>query len=278
MTRIFGHSLFLFIIFSQMVSAEVKFDGYYKIVNKGKHTGFVVERDEVDPKSKIMTVRYFVYFGPKETEFVVATFRSDFSPISFKSDGLKEGIKRSLAGTCDHSTCSMPAQDDSQEVDLIPLNGHTYLAAGLGLVLAAAKIKVGTTYNYDGIAEDSGQAGAGEVTIVAETNVETHKVYRAWDSMIDIQTEIWFTDQGEILRSKSTQRDVTAELTTADLAIGELEFQRSSLVKLFGDIPGGTTNILASGKINLTSLFSVAFDYTKIKKSEPILLRPIVSN
>ncbi|MBC7458588.1 MAG: hypothetical protein H7235_09935, partial [Bdellovibrionaceae bacterium] len=45
-------TLGLILLSSLTVQAEVLFEGYYKVTQFGKHIGFIVQRNELDAKTK----------------------------------------------------------------------------------------------------------------------------------------------------------------------------------------------------------------------------------
>ena len=51
MKKIFTAGL-ISILFSVSAKAEILFEGYYKVTQSKKHIGFIIQRNEIDAKTK----------------------------------------------------------------------------------------------------------------------------------------------------------------------------------------------------------------------------------
>ena len=92
MTKIFFLALLLT---STALHSEILFEGYYKVTQAKKHIGFVIQRNEIDPKTKNFKTTSFLKLaknGFDMSESLQAVSDADLKPVRYTylaTDGTK---------------------------------------------------------------------------------------------------------------------------------------------------------------------------------------------
>ena len=107
----------------------------------------------------------------------------------------------------------------------------------------------GKAYHFSAVTEPRVHVEPGQVKVIETISIGRHKAFHVYSDFDDPAEESWIADNGQVLKAAAPIRGVTSTLVgSADEAIGELDFNRSSLVKLYGEIPTGNRNIVAQEK------------------------------
>ncbi len=267
---------------ANIARAEIQFEGYYRIEADAKHVGFAVVRWERDPPSKNEIVKYFLHTADLENVMhrILSTevFDPAFRPVRYEQEESTDDkpskyvVSFRKGGLFD---VAYQAKGFSQEKKTGDIPEGAFLSQEINRVLAANKPAKGKVYKYLALNESKAVFMDGQVSVLDSKKIGGHTVYRMFDDFNVPPEEIWMLDNGQILKLKAPDRNVTCTLVHgADEAIGSLEFNRSELIKLFGEIPRGTMNPVSTGKIGVgKSVFPSKIDTRYHRVPNPILLR-----
>jgi hypothetical protein len=267
MTKLFSVVL-LFCIFPLTTRAEVLFDGWYRVLSAGQHVGYVVQRYEVDPKTKIFTSTYFLKtnaFGNEVTEGVKAKAAENLTPISYQYtskvgkktkviDAVFEGgvpakkptktkakIDKTPAGL--RIVATVIEDGKTQKIDKVLPQG-TFLSTFLVYLMLQNKegIKVGNNYEYNAIAEEEGEVYNGKAFIKETTKQNGVEVFKILNTYKGIQFINHVTAKGETTYTKTPVLHLVTDLvSSADEARKNITLEDKSIRTLFGTIPGKGT-------------------------------------
>lgn len=260
--------LFL-VLFSFQARAETLFEGWYRILSAGQHVGYVVQRYEVDPKTRIFTSTYFLKtnaFGNEVTEGVKAKSAENLTPISYQYtskvgkkiktiDAVFEGgvpakkptkTKAKIEKTPEGLRIVATITEDgkSQRIDKV-LPKETFLSTFLAYLMLQNKdggIKVGNNYQYKAIAEEDAAVYSGTAFVKETVKQNGVELYKILNTFKDVQFINNVTAKGETAFTKTPVLHLTTELaTSADDARKTIALDEKSIKTLFGSIPGNGT-------------------------------------
>jgi hypothetical protein len=288
-------ALFLLLVTTQ-AKAEILFEGWSKVLSGGQHVGYVVQRYEVDPKTKVFTSTYFLKtnaFGNEVTEGVKALASENLSPISYQYT-TKVGKKvKVIDAVFDSGT---PAKKSKKIKTVTPAAGgsvkmiatvtddgksqkiektlpkETFLSTFLAYLMLQNKegLKVGNNYEYYAVAEEDADVYKGTAFIKETTKLNGVDVFRVLNTYKDIQFINFITSKGEAVFTKTPALHIQSELArSADEARKNIPLEEKSIRLLFGNIPGpGTlaTSALAGG---IAGPDSTAAKEALLKKQAP---------
>lgn len=250
------------------VQADTLFEGWYRVLSAGQHVGYVVQRYEVDPKTRIFTSTYFLKtnaFGNEVTEAVRAKAAENLTPISYQYtskvgkktkviDAVFEGgmpakkptkTKSKIDKTPDGLRIVATVSDDGkvQKIDKVFPKG-TFLSTFLVYLMLQNKegIKVGNNYEYHAIAEEDGEAYNGKAFIKETAKQNGVEVFKILNTFKNIQFINHATAKGEVTYTKTPVLHLVSELaTSADDARKSITLEEKSIRTLFGAVPGNGT-------------------------------------
>ncbi|MEQ1876717.1 MAG: hypothetical protein ABL958_08725 [Bdellovibrionia bacterium] len=296
--------ILLITTFSFHANAETLFEGWYRVMSAGQHIGYVVQRYEVDPKTRIFTSTYFLKtntFGNEVTEGVKAKSAENLTPISYQYtskvgknikiiDAVFEGgvpakkptktqkaIEKTPAGL--RIVATVTDGGKSQKIDKVLPQG-TFLSTFLAYLMLQNKdgIKVGTNYEYKAIAEEDGDVYSGKAFIKETTKQNGVEVYRILNTFKDVQFINNVTAKGETTYTKTPVLHITSELaTSADDARRTIALDDKSIRTLFGNMPGnGTlaTTALAKSPVEETPPKEAAEKGAGVPPGQGIITKP----
>ncbi|HEX4922762.1 MAG TPA: hypothetical protein VFV50_01705 [Bdellovibrionales bacterium] len=248
--------------------ADTLFEGWYRVLSAGQHVGYVVQRYEVDPKTRIFTSTYFLKtnaFGNEVTEAVRAKAAENLTPISYQYTS-KVGKKTKVidavfeGGTPAKKPTKTKAKIDKtpeglrivatvseegkvQKIDKVLPKG-AFLSTFLVYLMLQNKegIKVGNNYEYQAIAEEDGEAYNGKAFIKETTKQNGVEVFKILNTFKNIQFINHVTAKGEVTYTKTPVLHLVSELaTSADDARKSIPLEEKSIRTLFGTVPGAGT-------------------------------------
>ena len=168
MKKIFASFFTIALITPIFSSAEILFEGYYKVTQAKKHIGFVVQRNEIDSKTKNFKTTSFLKLsknGFDMTESLTGVSDADLKPVSYSylaTDGAKTKTIDATFNFKGKGTDKEPKMSA-----LITENGEkkkkdkkitkdTFLSSALYYFMLKSKsgIKVDTKYDFSAVAEE----------------------------------------------------------------------------------------------------------------------------
>jgi hypothetical protein len=258
----------LFVLLATVhAKAEILFDGWARVLSAGQHVGYIVQRYEVDTKTKIFTSTYFLKtnsFGNEVTEGVKAQAGENLSPISYqytskvgkktrvidavfeggavpaKSKKLKTAVPPSGAV---RMVATITDDGKQQKIDK-QLPQGTFLSTFLVYLMLQNKegIKAGNNYEYSAIAEEDADVYKGTAFVKETTKHNGQDVFKVLNTYKDIQFINYITAKGETVFTKTPVLHLQAELvSSANEARKNIPLEEKSIKLLFGNIPGNGT-------------------------------------
>ncbi len=244
-------------------AADPAFEGYYKFILGTVHSGYVVQRFEIDDAKKQMTSTYYVFVktpSGSTTESLVAKSDLSFEPISYQYSALVDGKMKSVDATFKNKkmTAKMTDSGKTQAVVLtVPQNG--FLSTFLNYVMLKNGLMVGKNYEYYALTEESpacfkgdpnckpAEAGfiKGTAGIKAEQKLNNIDSFKVDFKFKGVAFTGLLSQAGETLGSISPMQDASTELVDSkESAVGVFPFSEKHIQALFGDIPVGKKNEL----------------------------------
>jgi hypothetical protein len=251
---------FSLLISSSMAVAEVTFEGFYRIENAGEHVGFSVVREDMDPKTKITTVRYFIVTTDRDHKLhevkSISTHDAHFIPLTSDYVEKTEGqaverlhVRIDLTGKNYHY---VKQQDSIQKQGNGKLKDNEFLRPMTEHVLLLNHLKKGKAYTYDVFRDDEAAHRGGQVQVLDEATVHGHKLFQILDDAEMHPQENWLADNGQVLLSRLPKVSVTSKLVSNfEAAVGQIPFERSELLHFFPEMPKGERNLVAEHQVVL---------------------------
>lgn len=244
-------------------AAEPAFEGYYKFILGGQHSGYILQRFDIDNKKNQMTSTYYVYVKTptgSTTESLVAKSDLSFEPQSYQYSALVDGKIKTVDATFKNKkmTAKMVDSGKTQNVTLVvPPNG--FMSTFLPYVMLRNGLMVGKNYEFHALAEEAPACFKGDPQCQSQQSgfikgtaaIKAEQKYKGLDSYrVDIQFKgVQFTgilgQAAETLASLSPLQNASTELVrTKDEAVASFPFNLKHIKTLFGDIPSGAKNPL----------------------------------
>lgn len=231
-------------------NAEIMFEGAYKIMNDKQHVGYVLQRYEFDPKTKIFTSIYFIKTNEKGgniTESFKAQANDKFQPLNYQyTSQAGDKIKLIDAKFSKETIMQLEITDGKikkNETHKIPKG--TFLSTFLGYMMLQKGIKKDIRFKYSAVAEEEGASYNGEAYVEGEEQVKNLDVYRIKIKFKGTTFFNYITKNGEIIRNEMANNNLTTELqnSTPEATAGMM-LPHKSVTLLFGKIPTGKINVL----------------------------------
>ncbi|OFZ28585.1 MAG: hypothetical protein A2622_05695 [Bdellovibrionales bacterium RIFCSPHIGHO2_01_FULL_40_29] len=244
-------------VFSLSASAEIIFEGYYKVSQFKKHIGFFVLRNELDSKTgnfKTISFTRLSKNGFDMTESLSTLSSAELAPISYSylaTDGKKT---KTIDAKFAKDKMSAVATEDgkvSKVEKKIPKG--TFLSTTLYYLMLKSKegLKTDSKYDFQAIAEELADIKTGSAKVdkkmVSQGSMQLLKVT---NKFAGIEYENLISDRGEAISASTAATGIETELVkSSEEALEGVKVSSSTLEKLFGDIPTGKVNIYhAKGK------------------------------
>lgn len=235
---------------SSLSSAEILFEGYYKIEIEGKHIGYSIIREEFDAKKKEFVSTRFTKTSPEIgdiTMSTIATCDDGFKPKSlnfvYLDKSKKKLINGKVAGTkfiLDISEGGAPKKSSME------LPKGIFFSSFVSYLIMQKGIKTDTGFDYSAIAEETGTIADGTTKIdKVMVDYKNQKVFKAINTFGGSNFTALLNTNGETLVSDTPSQNEHAELVkTPDEATKGINIPKSVISNLFGGMPAGTKNSL----------------------------------
>lgn len=261
---------FLLVLTQSATAAEPAFEAYYKFFLGEQHSGYVVQRLDVEPKTNHLTSIYYVYVktpSGSTTESLVAKADANFEPISFQYTALVDSMIKTAEGTFKNKKMVGKMRDGqkTQNISLTtPPNG--FLSTFLNYVILKNGMMVGKNYGFTALAEESPACFAGDpdcnkngvgfmpgtAAVVEELkykNIPAYKIKFKYKEIGFTGEKLEFdgiiSSTGETLASLSPKQNARTEIVlTKEEAVGGFPFSEKNIRLIFGNVPTGKKNAL----------------------------------
>lgn len=259
---------FLLLSGQSAFAVEPAFEAYYKFKLGIQHSGFVVQRFEIEDAKKQMTSTYYVYVKTptgSTTESLVSKSDLSFEPLSYQYSAVVDGKAKSVDAVFKNKkmTAKMVDNGKSQNITLtVPPNG--FMSSFLNYVMLKNGLMVGKNYEYYALAEEAPACAKGtpdcrpqEVGFIkGKAEIKSEQKFKGVDSYnVEFTYKgIKFTGflglAGETLGSVSPLQNASTEIVaTKEEAVGPFQFNEKHIKLLFGNIPLGKKNALYASKV-----------------------------
>lgn len=246
-------SLFAPLIFlSSNASADVLFEGYSKILSGGVHVGYIVMKNEYDPKTKTFVMTHFLKtgsLGADVTESLRAVADAEFNPVSYEYTSVVGKKTKTIDAKFKKGKMTATVVDDGKKKTVsLDVPKGAFLSRFLTyLMLKSDKgLRVGEKFAYTAIAEEDAGAVKGEAFVSKEEDHLGVRAFKILSKFKDSKDVFYVSERGEYLSTSTPAMSIGTELAAkpAD-ALGNFGASGAILKKLFGEVPQGTENILS---------------------------------
>lgn len=232
--------------------AEVLFEGYYKVTQFGKHIGFVVQRNELDSKTKQFKTTSFLKLaknGFDMTESLQATSTADLIPLKYSyiaTDGKKT---KTIDATIAKNKLKAIVMEDgkSQKIEK-KISKDAFLSSALYYMMLNSKagLKTNSNFDFSAIAEETIDDTRGSSQIDKKLiTVDKLQLLKVTNKFAGSEYENLLTDKGEVYSAFTAATDIKSELVkNPDDATADIKIPKGVLEKFFGNIPEGKINPL----------------------------------
>lgn len=255
MKQIFFIVLFSMAVFLPAARAEILFEGYYKVTQAKKHLGFVIQRNEIDPKTKNFKTTSFLKLaknGFDMSESLQAVSDADLKPISYAylaTDGTKNktiDATFNFKGKEPKMTALITENGEKKKKDK-KITKDTFLSSALYYFMLKSKsgIKVDTKYDFSAVAEEQFEVSKGSSQI--EKKLVTQgplQLMRSQNKFSGSEYSNLLNERGEVISANTpaTGIEITLVQNTEEATEG-VKVSAGMLEKIFGDVPAGKVNI-----------------------------------
>lgn len=244
--------IFTTLSFAQLSSAEIMFEGYYKISQGGVHIGYIINRVEyLEKKQQFSTVSFTKTneLGNNLTESLKTLSTQDMEPISYSYTTLMAGATKTIDAKFDKRTMTATVNDSGKKQKIVKsIPKGVFLSNVLVYMILRSKegLQEDARYEYQAIAEEDAEILKGVTVIKGKTTYQTVKALQASNEFKGIKFTSVISDTGEILSTYIPEQKLSAELVSdTKEAIGSISLPGPLLKDLFGGTPVGTINALA---------------------------------
>ena len=233
-------------------SAEVLFEGYYKVTQFNKHIGFIVQRNELDLKTKEFKTTSFLKLaknGFDMTESLQATSSAELIPLKYSymaTDGKKT---KTIDATISKNKLKAIIFENgkTKKIDK-KVNKDAFLSSALYYMMLKSKVGLKTNSNFDfyAIAEETIEDTKGSSGIDKKlVTVDKLQLLKVTNKFAGSEYENLLTDKGEVYSSYTPATDIRSELVkNPDEAMEGIKVPAGVLEKIFGTVPTGQINPL----------------------------------
>lgn len=239
------------IFLSVSAHGKILFEGYYKIISGGQHTGYIIQRYETNGKGNFVATSY-TRTKPLDTELIDSTKAladKSLKPISYSFTSITGKETKVIDAKFEKNkiTGTLTTGKQVQQIGKA-LPAKTFLSTFLiyEMLKHPDGLKVGLKYNYNAIAEEVPELAEGVAYIESQENFHGMQVFKIVNEFENGKWISLVTPNGEVLQTKAPLQGISSELVaTAGEATGKFEVNTKNLKILFGDVPTGQTNIIA---------------------------------
>ena len=234
--------------------SEVLFEGYYKITQFKKHIGFIVQKYEIDSKTKNFKTTYLLKLGKNGfdmTETLQASSDAELRPVSYTylmADGTKtKTIDASFDfKSADPKMTAIITENGEKKKVSKKLTKDTFLSSALYYFMLKSKtgVKVDTKYDFTAIAEEAFEASKGSSHIQKKlVAVGPMQLMKAQNKFAGSEYSNFLNERGEVISSITPATSIESQLVkSAEEATDGIKISKGTFEKIFGEVPAGKIN------------------------------------
>lgn len=242
---------------SSVGSAEILFEGSYRVLQGGIHTGYFISRHEFDSKKKqFISTSFMKIEGALDfTESIKSVANENFYPISYAYTAVSQGQTRTVDAKFEKGKILANITANKQPEKIVKdIPKNTILSGFLiyAILRSPQGLKPNIKFDYDAVAEEFGEVKRGTVSIKDYDTYETLKAIRIENSFLDTKSSNLVSEKGEILMTTSPTQKIAIELVPQmAMATQNMKVPQGLIKALFGDMPTGLKNIVAQSGVGL---------------------------
>ncbi len=255
MKKIFNLFFMVAFMTPMFSSAEILFEGYYKVTQAKKHIGFVVQRNEIDAKTKNFKTTSFLKLsknGFDMTESLTGVSDADLKPISYSylaTDGAKTktiDATFNFKGKEPKMSALITENGEKKKKDK-KITKDTFLSSALYYFMLKSKsgIKVDTKYDFSAVAEEMFDVSKGSSHIEKKFVTQGPlQLMRSQNKFAGSTYSNLLNERGEVISgdTPATGIELTLVQNSAEATEG-IKVTPGTFEKIFGDVPAGKINI-----------------------------------
>lgn len=234
------------------VSAEVLFEGYYKLTLGAEHIGYIIQRYELNSAEKTFVSTNFLLTKTAEgitTESLSAKANTKLEPVSYQYTRLEGTKTKAIDALVKKNKLVLKiVENNKAQAKEVAISSSVFFSTFLAhLMLKNPKgLSVGNKFSYDAVAEEDGAVEKGEVFVKEQVKERGLDTFRTLNTFKKEQFVNWVNFKGESIKTEVPSLNLTAELVTEPKqAYGALPFNTSTIQLLFGKVPEGKINMLS---------------------------------
>ena len=244
-------------LYTSIASAEVLFEGYYKLTQNSEHIGYIIQRYELDSASKTFSSTYYMFTKAGEvtsTESLNAKSSTKLEPQSYQYSRLEgknmkaiDAIIKTAPGKPSKLVAKIVENGKKPVIKEIPLNDRIFLSTFVThLILQNPKgLAAGNKFTYQAIAEEDAEENSGQVFIKEQVKEHGLDTFRTLNTYKNEEFVNWLDIKGESVKTSVLKLNLEATLVAnAKDAYLTMPFSEKNIKALFGNIPEGKKNLL----------------------------------
>lgn len=234
---------------------EVFFEGYFKVLAGSTHAGYAIERFQFDKKNKRFRVTTYIRTTPvagNVTESLDAYSDDAFKPKSYQLTTVANGQAMTIDAQFNGLEMTATTSDGANaRTSKKAITKEAVLSSFLRYLVLHRGLKTDTRYSYQALAEEDGNTYPGDLYI--DKALVAHRgqqVYSLLNIFKGLKVQIFMNDKGEALGMRSPMQGLTTELVAnPQEATQGMQVNTAHLIKLFGTVPTGQTNVVAKAGV-----------------------------
>jgi hypothetical protein len=228
------------------------FEAYYKFYLGDKHSGYTIQRLEVNDAKKQMVSTYYCYVktpSGSSIESLSATADLNFEPISYQYTSLVDGKPKLVdANFSNKKMTATIVENGHAKKSTLTVRQNGFLSTFLNYVILKNGMTTGRAYDFFALSEEDPGFHEGTASILSEQKVKGIDAYKINITYKGVEFTALVTNNGEPLGTLSPQQNASTEMVASRAeAIGSLPFNEKQISTLFKGIPEGKNNKLARG-------------------------------
>ncbi len=243
------------LLYTSIASADILFEGYYKLTQATQHIGYFIQRYELDTTSKTFSTTYYLFTKAGDAtviESLSAKATAKLEPISYQYSRSEGNVTKAIDALVkkvgkNSKLIVKIIEHGKPKIQEVQLGEDVFLSAFLAhVILKNPKgLAVGNKFTYNAIAEEDGRIERGEVFVKEQVKERGLDTFRTLNTYKKEEFINWLDIKGESIRTSVPQLNLNAELVlNPKEAYAGLPFSESIIKTLFGNIPAGTKNLL----------------------------------
>jgi hypothetical protein len=235
-------------------SAEVLFEGFYRIERNKQHVGYLIQRLSTDIKSgnKVMTtyVRRLDSGSELFSAFRTEVDGKTFAPVSSRWNSTDTGVPARVESTFTKGfgRVSFHFFSSKKPTRVDPKVKAPMMSSFLFNTVDISALKPEQKYSYSAFSEQRGFTVPGKIRLEEIRTVGENKFFVVVNDYLGEPIYNFVDQNGFVLGARAFTGDFTVWwVPTREEAVGHFKFPTAEFTTLFGDLPSGKKNPWQNG-------------------------------